>query len=180
MVMVDASLSDLLAPDFVDSLELLSIGELRSRRIRAAEVEVGLSFARRLVQGHLDILLAESDHRKAGTAPIDPSTMVERLPSILADRVHTPGNGRLVTLLAPARSDHQHLNRVDAIVEAARLVDLPSLDDAGLSDSKEALYGLERDVSRERRALHEVMDRLQQELIRRYKVGEVTVDSLLQ
>jgi hypothetical protein len=178
--MVDASLDELLAPDYVDSLELLSIEELRSRRIRAAEVEVGLSFARRLVQGHLDILLAESDRREAGTAPIDASSLVERLPAILSDRVHTPGNGRLVTLLAPARSDHEHLNRVDAMVEAARLVDLPSLDDAALAASKEALFGLERDVSRERRALHEVMDRLQQELIRRYKVGEITVDSLLQ
>jgi hypothetical protein len=178
--MVDACLNDLLAPDFVESLELLPIEELRGRRVRAAEVEVGLSLARRLVQGHLDILLAESDRRDAGTAPVDPSSLVERLSAILADRVHTPGNGRLVTLLAPAGSDDEHLNRVDTIVETGRLGDLPSLDDAGLSASKAALFGLERDVSRERRALHEVMDRLQQELIRRYKVGEVTVDSLLQ
>jgi hypothetical protein len=178
--MMDASLDDLLAPGFLDSLELLPIEDLRQRRVRAAEVEVGLSYARRLVQGHLDILAAEFDRRKAGDAPIDASNLVERLSEILADRVHTPGSGRLVTLLAPARSDHEHLNRVDAIVEAAGLVDLPSLDDAGLAASKEALLGLERDVSRERRALHEVMDRLQQELIRRYKVGEVTVESLLQ
>ena len=178
--MMDASLDDLLAPGFLESLELLPIEDLRRRRVRAAEVEVGLSYARRLVQGHLDILVAEFDRREAGDAPIDASSLVARLSEILADRVHTSGNGRLVTLLAPGGSDHEHLNRVEAIVDAARLVDLPSLDDAGLADSKAALLGLERDVSRERRALHEVMDRLQQELIRRYKVGDVTVESLLQ
>ena len=71
--MIDASLDVLLAPEFLESLEVLPIEDLRQRRIRAAEVEVGLSYARRLVQGHLDILLAESARREAGSAPIDAS-----------------------------------------------------------------------------------------------------------
>jgi len=178
--MADASLDELLAPEFLDSLELLSIEDLRQRRSRSAAVEVGLSYARRLVQGHLDILLEECHRRETGRAPTDTSSLVDRLPEILADRVRAPGNGRMVSVLTPVRVDDEHLNRVEAIIEAALLVDLPSVDDAVLSSSKEVLFRLERDVSDQRRALHEVMDRLQQELIRRYKAGEVTVESLLE
>jgi hypothetical protein len=177
--MVDPSLDALLDPEFIGSLSSLPIEELRARRSRAAAVEIGLSYARRLVQGHVDILIAEAGRRAEGSSPTDVSSLIEHLPEILADRVRTPGNGRLLTLLAPD-SQRAQVSRVDTIVDAVRLVDLPSLDDAGLSASKEALLALERDVSRERRALHEVMDCLQQELIRRYKAGEVTVESLLQ
>jgi hypothetical protein len=108
------------------------------------------------------------------------SSLIEHLPEILSDRGRTAGNGRLLTLLAPSGGDRAHMSRVDTVIDAVRLVDLPSLDEAGLAASKEALLALERDVSRERRSLHEVMDCLQQELIRRYKAGEVTVESLLQ
>ena len=38
---------------------------------------------------------------------------------------------------------------------------------------------LERHVSGQRRALHERIDALQEELVRRYKTGEASVDSLL-
>jgi hypothetical protein len=178
--MASDSLDRLLDPAFTRSLELLPIEDLRQRRAEAAEVEVDLSYTRRLVQGHLDILTAEGSRRRAGIAATDVSGLVERLPEILADRVRSPGNGRLVTLLAPAGTDHEHLDRTDAIIGTAQLADLPSLDDAGLEANKDALDALERDVSRQRRALHEVMDRLQQERIRRYKAGELTVESLLQ
>ena len=53
--------------------------------------------------------------------------------------------------MAPTGSDHDHLSRVDTIVDAAQLLDLPTLDDAGLATSKEALLTLEREVSRDRR-----------------------------
>ena len=43
----------------------------------------------------------------------------------------------------------------------------------------DALHALERQVSTERRRLHDVIDALQIELIRRYKTGEASVDGLL-
>ncbi len=177
--MASDTLDTLLDPAFTGSLESLPIEELRQRRTRAAEVEVGLSYTRRLVQGQLDIITAEATRRRAGNAPTDVSGLVERLPEILADRVRSPGNGRLVTLMAPAVTDREHLERIETIAGTVRLADLATLDDAGLEANKDALDTIEREVSIERRALHGVMDRLQKELIRRYKAGELTVESLL-
>ncbi len=38
------------------------------------------------------------------------------------------------------------------------------------------LSSLEHDVSAERRALHDIQDHLQEELVRRYRSGEANVD----
>jgi hypothetical protein len=81
--------------------------------------------------------------------------------------------------MEPADVDQDVLGQLDAIVDADRLVNLPSLEDEALRAVIDALISLERDVSAKRRALHEVIDRLQEELVRRYKTGEATVDGLL-
>ncbi|HSS09726.1 MAG TPA: hypothetical protein VLL25_07570 [Acidimicrobiales bacterium] len=177
--MAATPLADLLDPTFLAWLTALPIEEIRTRRAQATEVEVGLSYVRRLVQGRLDIVLDEARRRDDGEQSSDLSALVERLPEILSEHVRGPGTGRLPTVLAPAEIDREHIDRLDRIVNAEQLATLPELQEADLRSKLEALAGLEEEVSAERRALHDVIDGLQEELVRRYKSGEATVDSLL-
>ena len=48
-----------------------------------------------------------------------------------------------------------------------------------LGDLSKRLEALERNVSYDRRALHVVIDRLQAEIVERYKSGRASVDGLL-
>lgn len=177
--MTAARLDDLLATGFSESLGSLALSEVRARRAAATEVETGLSYLRRLVQGRLDIVLAEHARRKAGLAAGDVADLVQRLPEILGDHVHAPGSGRLPVLMGPGDLDPALASRLDSIVDPARLGDLADLADGELEAVRSKLYDLEREVSAQRRALHEVLDRLQEEIVRRYRSGEASVDSLL-
>ena len=177
--MAATALDGLLDAGFVEGLQTLPIEEIRARRARATDVEVELSYVRRLVQGRLDIVLSESRRRELGEDPGDLSSLVRSLPDILGDRVSAPGSGRLLTRLAPAEVDHALLNELDSIVDADRLVNLPALGELELRATIESLIALERGVSSKRRSLHDVIDRLQEEVVRRYKSGEATVDGLL-
>ena len=53
-----------LAPGYPDDLSELSPEELRDRRHEAEQEEVDLSYARRLLQGRLDLLRSEQDRRR--------------------------------------------------------------------------------------------------------------------
>jgi hypothetical protein len=169
----------LLDPAFVEGLRDLPLAEIRDRRRQCSEVEVGLSYFRRLVQGRLDIVLAEAHRRETGGEPEDVSALVERLPEILGDNVHSSGNGRLPSLMSPSEADRARADQLDAVVDVDRIAALPLLTEDDLRATVDALSTLEREASKSRRALHAVMDRLQEELVRRYRSGEATVDSLL-
>jgi hypothetical protein len=169
----------LLDPAFVDGLRDLPLAEIRDRRRQCSEVEVGLSYFRRLVQGRLDIVLAEAHRRETGAEPEDIAALVERLPEILGDNVHSSGNGRLPSLMSPSEADRARADQLDAVVDVDRIAALPLLTEDDLRATVDALSTLEREASKSRRALHAVMDRLQEELVRRYRSGEATVDSLL-
>ena len=71
------------------------------------------------------------------------------------------------------------LESEDLIVDAEQLATLSELDDPDLRSKLSALAVFEERVSADRRAIHGVIDRLQQELVRRYKTGEATIDGLL-
>jgi hypothetical protein len=171
-------LDDVLDPGFLDRISALPIGEVRLRRRQASELEADLSYLRRLVQGRLDILLDESRRRDSGVSG-DLSSLVRRLPEILGERVHGPGGGRLPMLLVPPDAEGERVQRQELIVDAEQLATLPELDDADLQSKLSALSMLEQEVSADRRAIHGVIDRLEDELVRRYKAGEATVEGLL-
>ena len=169
-----------MAPDYVDGLPELSIDEVRVRRGDCQELEVGFSYLRRLVQGRLDIVLAEFERRGAGEARSDAGAIVDNLSGILGERVRAPGLGRLPTLLVPSDDVGESLlAELDAVADAGRLGRLAELDDEALRTLADDLGALERSVSDRRRALHERIDALQEEIVRRYRTGEATVETLL-
>ena len=174
-------LDAILADDYLAGLTTLPIEELRRRRSDCQEVEVSLSYLRRVVQGRLDIVLAELRHRRDGTTH-DLQTLVDELPAILSEKVHAGGNGRLSRLLSPGDEpgvDDALLARIDAVADDRRLSDLSECSDADIEGLVDDLQSMESDVSAQRRAIHERIDALQAELVRRYKTGEANVNTLL-
>src|SRR4051812_33854664 len=160
--MPSSRIERLLSPDYLGDLPARPIEEIRSMRAECQEVEVALSYVRRLVQGRIDIVAAEQRRRAEGGEPVDLATLVENLPGILAEHTHAPGVGRLPTLMAPAPEDTQALTaELDAVIDADRLGSLSELSDQEASRLSEALIELERSVSTRRRALHERDDALQ-------------------
>jgi hypothetical protein len=174
-------LGDILGPDYLAGIGTLPMDVLRAKRGDCQEVEVALSYLRRLIQGRLDIVLAERRRRAEGGPAVDLDALVSELPQILADRGRSPGNGRLPTFLAPdeVEVDQGLLARLDGIAGPAQLSSLADLDDGALQAVADDLARLEGEVSATRQSLFERIDAIQEEIVRRYKTGEATVDSLL-
>ena len=171
-------LSDVTDPAYLDGLEGWTLQEVRARRAEATEAETGLSYLRRIVQGRLDIVAAEQTHRSHGERA-ELAELVEELPTILSGNVHAPGLGRLPTLMAPGEMDPELERRLEEILPAARLGELSELSEEELRRGAEGLTAFERSLSTQRRSVLDVLDRLQDEIVRRYRTGEATVDSLL-
>jgi hypothetical protein len=176
---MDQDLARILDDDYLSDMSALTVAELRTRRNECQHVETQLSYLRRLVQGRHDIATGEIERRRGGGSPEDVSALVERLPEILADRIHAPGPVRLPSSLGPAEASGRLFEELDAITEAASLDTPDQVTDGDLARAAEQLAALELEVSSLRRRLFDRIDTIQAELTRRYREGETTVDDLL-
>jgi hypothetical protein len=170
-----------LSDSFLEGVEGLSMVDLRSARTELQEAEAALSYVRRMIQGRLDIVAAERARRSggsatSGTAALD--DLVDQLPGILADDGSRNSN-RLASPVELGDAASGLIADLDRQIGPDPLADLASLSDADLGTLTDTLAGVERDLSVSRRVLHERIDALQAELVRRYKSGEASVDSLL-
>ena len=145
-------------------------------RAECQTVEDTVSFLRRLVQGHLDIVRFEQERRAAGR-PADLAALVAGLPHLLSEHVLGERTSRVRGLPAPA--DPTVTDELDAICDATRLAHLPDLDAAGLVQLAAELTALESVVSARRHLVFERLDALAAELTRRYRTGAASVDALL-
>jgi hypothetical protein len=154
--------------------------ELRARRNALQEAELALSYVRRQVQVRLDIVLDERQHRASGAAARDASALVADLPKILAEHSGGGGRGSFPDVAVPPEAVEAVVGELDTIIGARDLGAVGSLPDERLAAAAEELEQFERRVSQRRRALHTAIDALQEEMLRRYKSGEASVDALLQ
>lgn len=177
---MDAELDRILDPGYLEGLAELSVTELRARREECQAVETGLSYLRRLVQGHRDIVGGEVERRAGGRPAGDLADLVERLPDILSDRIHAPGPGRLPAAMAPGDLSGRLAERLGAITAKVPLERLAEVGDDELAATAAELDELEQEVSGLRRALFDRIDPLQAEITERYKAGEANVDDLLE
>jgi len=168
---------DALAADLLDGLAELSMEGVRARRAACQLLETQLSYVRRLAQGRLDIVSSEIAARRDGTQ--GDRTLVEQLTAALSERITAPGNGHLPMGLAPGEVDPELLAGLDAAGPPAEVSSPSSMDAEELRRVADALAGFERAVSDRRRAMFERIDALQAEIVRRYRSGEASVDSLL-
>jgi hypothetical protein len=178
-VLVSDALDRLVAPTDSGPLPELTLPQLRARRAELQGIESALSYVRRLVQGRLDIVLDERQHRAVGEGGRDVAALVADLPKILSEHVTGGGRGALPEVALPPGDLDEIVTVVDHVIDAARLSSVTELSDAALDDAASALTALERRVSQHRRALHTGIDAVQEEIVRRYKTGEASVDALL-
>lgn len=179
--MAISGIEQLLDPAFVDAIAELEMGELRGRRDQCQHASDTLSYLRRLVQGRLDLVHDELERRSSGGERRDLSEIVEDLKrgEILGEGTRSDGLGRLPQSFSPADADGWIAAELEAVLPAERLAALPDLAEAELKDVADKLQRVERRVSDQRAELHKRTDVFQEEIVRRYKTGEASVDALL-
>jgi hypothetical protein len=168
----------LLDPALVADLASRPIDDVRSLRADCVDVETGLSYLRRMVQGPLDIVQREQARRATG-ADGDLATLVDELPGVLAEHTRGSGVGRLSQTLEPTEIDPALQAELDDLIGGGVMGTVTDMSDAELEQLAEQLGAFERKVSEQRRAYFDRIDALQAELTRRYKTGEASVESLL-
>lgn len=164
--------------EFAD-LPTWSTEDLRRRRAACEGQEAAVSYARRVLQGRLDIVRAELERRRdAGEATA--GALLSDLPAVLAgDHVATdPARARVSSVSVPPAAD-ELVASIDADLGESRLADLAERDDAELADLIAALERHEASLSSTRRALFDSIDALRTELAERYKDGRARVADLL-
>ncbi|HYA45759.1 MAG TPA: hypothetical protein VED59_09130 [Acidimicrobiales bacterium] len=177
--MAQVDLASALDPAYLAGLEGIPLVELRAKRAACIGLETELSYLRRLAQARIDLILDESERRQQGI-PQPKKDLVERLPQILGDYARVEGPGRLPAFLAPPEGAQLELSSlVEELLPADQLASLPAVPQERLDELLKTLGLLEREVSTQRRALHDILNRLQEELVRRYRIGEATVEALL-
>lgn len=170
-----------LAPDYLEGIDQFDMDELRARKTEAEQEETDLSYARRLLQGRLDILRAEQEARARGESgmagrPPGQSTdaeLAERLAKALADPPRqSRGLGRHLSALLPSRIGENRREAERAVSDVGGS-DLAHLGEPELRGAIDHLADVEARLSRSRRQVQNVVDRLTGEIARRYQAGHV-------
>ena len=172
-----ADFDRVLDPAYLGDLSSRSLDEIRGLREDSTRVAEKVSYLRRLVHARTDIVLGEIRRRAAGGSRVDLGVLVDELNVVLGDKVQSPGHERMVSPSPPPNVDE-----VTAEFDAAlghQLAELPDLSDEEIRSLADRLAELDRDLSPKRRAVFDKVDALGQELTRRYRSGEATVDSVL-
>lgn len=175
------TLSTLLDPALGQALAQCDLEEVRSRRAQAQQAEVSLSYVRRVVQGRLDILRADLSRRHGGGQ--DVAGLVEQLPGILTEREQRAGGNARPENFVELEPDSEMIaeltKELDALLGEDALADLAELPEERVALAVGELESFEQRLSSQRSLLHGNISALQEELVRRYKSGEATVDGLL-
>jgi hypothetical protein len=156
---------------FLDGLQEMSLDDLRAIRDECGEGENEVSFERRLCQARIDILTAELD-RRSGKETGD---LLSRLPEILGAESEGGGDSplpsRAPTFAIPRNADVPR-RRVEEIAGETTLARLSQLQPEEVQAIIASLDDHERQLSEKRRQIHEVMDQIQAEIVRRYTTGQ--------
>lgn len=166
-----------LDPAYLTAVGSTSIGELRDMRDECEEFEAEVSYARRLLQGKLDILRHEIDRRQqGGEAGLE--ALIQKLPTILADEGGTGGSGRHTRILLPKAAEKRR-REIERFASEDTLAHLDVVSIEELTEVVDRLAEAEAKASLERRQMLEVLDRIASEMVRRYREGQEDPSALL-
>ena len=185
-------------------LAALDLAEVRHRRTEADREENDLSYLRRLLHGRLDIIRAEQNRRLEGSRDASPdttpppgstaqpattpqptsqtkppSTLVTRLAAILADPPPAQARSARHLEVDPGAEPGEYRARLEAVLAESDLSSVLESTDADLAAAREVFARHEREVSAYRGRVQRVEDRFADELTRRYREGQATVDAVL-
>lgn len=169
----------ILDPSYLEGLEELPTDEIRRRRDACEEEESGISYARRVLQGRLDIVRAEALRRRDDGSE-QAGSILAALPDILGrDHVTSdPAHTRVTRFLVPP-SVQYHRRDVDEIADEDAVTELRGRSVDSLLEMVERLAAKEHELSTRRRAVLDRIDALRDELLERYKSGEARVSDVL-
>lgn len=172
------ALERVLAADFLADLETWDTDRVRREREACEREEAAVSYARRVLQGRLDLLRAELERRHAGGD--DLTSVLEDLPVLLAadQPPSDPLKARAVSVSVPPSAEALEAE-VDAIIDRAGLDDLGERDPEQLAAVIDRLAEHEHGLSELRRRLFAHIDLLRAELVARYRDGRAVVGDLL-
>lgn len=166
----------LLDANFLGDLEARPFPELRKMRDECEEFEAEVSYARRLLQGRLDILRHEIGRRQAGGEP-GLEDLISKLPSILADETGPGGFGRHTRVRLPGAEKRRR--EIERLASEDTLAHLDVLTMEEISKIVDRLSGAEAKISGERRLILQVLDQIASEMVRRYREGLQDPSALL-
>jgi hypothetical protein len=175
-----SDLERLLDSNYLGALADRPVEEIRAMRVECVEVETGLSFFRRMVQGRLDIVTSEQQRRREGGDPTGLPELIGQLPEIFSEQRRPEGAGRLPQSLDAPEIDQGLADRLDQLAGPSVVGRLTEFSDGELDQLARDLHDLEAEVSSHRRQMFDRIDALQAELTDRYRTGEASVDGLLE
>lgn len=157
-----------------ERISTMPLAELRAERDALRAEEDAVSFVRRLAQGRVDLVAAVRAHRESdgsgsvadiirsgvGSAPSTGSTRPPRDTEVAAD--------------------HPLVEEFDGLSDRLGFDDMADLDLDALTELGRGLAEFENRLSTRRRELFDRIDALTAELVRRYRDGDASVDTLLQ
>jgi len=200
-------LEDVLDSDVARRLaepDALELAELRVLRRQAQAVEAAVSYARRIAQGRIDLLMAivkrssekplEEDREtqaghfgQSGADSQDGDLLrdvIGDLPSILAGaRPQRSGRTELPEFLVPVLDSPDlvaWMEEMDSIFGPGDLETVSEADPGDLQMRIERMSALEARLSSIRHELHRIIDRIQEAVVRSYRTGGASASSLLQ
>ena len=157
-------------PAYLKDLANRPVSNLHEMRNECSEAENEVSFERRLCHARIDILTAELD-RRTGKQEGD---LLSRLPEILGKDVSTDPEGPLPSrapdFSIPRNTDVPR-RRVEEIVGEQTLARLPQVPTDEIKGIIESLAEHERTLSERRRRIHDILDEIEAEIVRRYTEG---------
>jgi hypothetical protein len=153
----------------------LSLLDLRAERDSLRKHEDAVSFVRRLAQGRVDLVAAVRRHKADGTGAVSVAEIVRSGvgPAPSTGSARPPRDTEV-------SADHPLLTEFDALCDQLGFDNMADLDDAGLQALESGLKAFEANQSDIRRQLFDRIDALTAELVRRYRDGDASVDTLLQ
>ncbi len=157
-----------------DELTSMPLAELRAERDTLRAEEDAVSFVRRLAQGRVDLVAAVRAHRESdGTGSVADiiRSGVGSAPSTGSSR---PPRDTEVA------ADHPLVEEFESLSDRLGFDDMAELDLDSLAALGRGLADFESEMSARRRRLFDRIDALTAELVRRYRDGDASVDSLLQ
>ncbi|CAB4537329.1 unannotated protein [freshwater metagenome] len=153
----------------------LSLPDLRAERDTLRQQEDAVSFVRRLAQGRLDLVTAVKRHRADGSGAVSVAEIVRSGvgPAPSTGSARPPRDTEV-------SADHPLLAEFDALCDSLGFDNMADLDDLGLTSLENGIQVFESAQSDLRRQLFDRIDALTAELVRRYRDGDASVDTLLQ
>ncbi len=148
----------------------LSLEDLRAKRTEMQQRDDVVSYARRVAQARLDLVKSEMSRRSSG------GDVSAEVTGVLSQQL-TGGPAR-PPRPAEDLSDDALSVELDAICAEYRYGRVDDLDEEELAELADAISEFEQRVSQDRRARFDRLDALSAELVRRYRDGEASVDSL--